>query len=330
MYLACLFLTYLINHFFQTGYLLSEIQEVAELSFIMSQVFEMLTFYILVIVFEMFDKNIQFSRRQTIISLLIFVAIGGLLTQPDLNVETVGNNYLIYHERYSVISICQLLFNFVASSWLTVMLYKSRKSAQSTKQKHLIVSLFFGLILAIFVPSFPHIFREYMQHLTKDQLIITTLIDRVTQNFGMLIIGIAFIRISKHPWLLQRQKVHLLLVFTREGIDLYSKTFSDKITQEDLTLLTGGFSAVSALFKEATDTSGEVKSIQLEDKELRLIAREEFICALLVDYSTQASELAHKNFTNDFEQKFSKELNNFKGLISVFEPAEEIALQYFS
>lgn len=334
-YLALLFFAYLISHFFQTGHYLSTTQEMAEFDFIWSQVFEMLMFYVLVVVFEMFDKNIQFSRRQTVISFLLFVAIGGLLMNPELRVEVVQDKYLISFAQSNIITLCQLLFNFIAGIWLTWMLYKSRKTATSKKQKHIIFYLTIGLFMAVFLPSLPNVFRETFQPIVSlpegiTIQMVTAFLENITQSAGMLIIGYAFIKISKHPWLLQRQKIHWLLVYSRDGIDLFSKPFSSELTAEDMTLITGGFSAIAALFQEATKTPGDIQSILLEGKELRLIAREQFICALLVDYNTQASELAHHRFADEFESRFKKELNEFKGQVSEFYPAKEIALKYFS
>ncbi len=152
----------------------------------------------------------------------------------------------------------------------------------------------------------------------------------LNNNIGMFIIGLAFYRASKQPWLLQRQKVHLLLLYNKAGLDIFSKIFSEDITPEDVTLLTGGFTAVSSMFQEATKSGDKVQSIQFEGRTLRLLNREFFVSALLVDYTTQASELALQKFTEDFEKKFDNELRTFAGNVSKFEKARVIVDQYFS
>ena len=69
--------------------------------------------------------------------------------------------------------------------------------------------------------------------------------------------------------------------------------------------------------------------IEFEKKKLRIIAKEHFLCALMVDYSTQSSESAHKQFAQEFEEKFDKSLIDFNGNIGQFRVAEEIAGKYF-
>ncbi len=145
----------------------------------------------------------------------------------------------------------------------------------------------------------------------------------------MIIIGITFFKASKKPWLLQIQRIHMLLVYSESGIQIYSKTFGNQITIKDTELLIGAFSAISSLFKETTKTTGFIETIIFEGRELKIIKKEHFLCALLVDYTTQASNMAHKNFTNDFKSKFSKQLENFVGEVSEFSKADSIVGTYF-
>jgi hypothetical protein len=146
----------------------------------------------------------------------------------------------------------------------------------------------------------------------------------------MFMVGWGFYRVSKHPWLLQRQQVHLLIVISNDGLDIFSKIFRPDITPDDVTLLTGGFSAVSSMFQEATKISGTLQAILFEGKELHLLRREFFTTAILVDYSTQASDVALLKFTSDFEAQFGENLSNFSGNVSQLEPAGAIADTYFS
>ncbi len=327
-YLTLLFITYLIKHFFQVGHFLKEFEETAELNFVLFQVFEMLISYILIFILEMFETDIYFSKRQMLLTILAFLTIGGMLINPGL-VSYPLENRTIVSFPISII-IMQIIFNTVAGIWLIFMLDRSRKSAQSYKQKKLIKWLFAGLLFAVILPSFPIIFREQSESIPPIFSTGMVLLQNIFQNIGMLIIGIAFLRVSKSPWLLQRQKIHLLVVYAHGGVSLYSKVFSKELAFDDTLLLSGGFSAVTSMFEEVTKTPGKVKAILLEGKELRIINKETFLSALLVEYTTQASELAHEKFTEEFEKRFIYELNNFAGDVSIFKPAEEIAKQYFS
>jgi hypothetical protein len=209
------------------------------------------------------------------------------------------------------------------------MLIKSYKSAWSEKQKKLIKWVFTGLIIIAFLPSFSYIIEQIIGR-SIIQTVGRELLNGLFHSIGMLIIGIAFIRISKNPWLLQRQRASVIMVYSHEGILIYSKSFTKNVNPDDLILLSGGFTAVTSMFKEVTKTSGQVKAIVLEGNELRIFNRKNFLCAILVDYNTQASELAHMKFTEMFENLFSEQLENFSGEISEFERAETITKQIFS
>ena len=83
------------------------------------------------------------------------------------------------------------------------------------------------------------------------------------------------------------------------------------------------------MFKETTKSSELIQSIEFEKKMLRIIAKENFLCLLMVDYSTQSSENAHKQFAQEFEEKFNESLKDFNGNVGQFKVAEEIASKYF-
>jgi hypothetical protein len=278
----------------------------------------------------MFEKNIEFSRRQTIMSFLILIAIGGMIVNPQIQIETVNNYYNVDFQQPSPISLIQAFFYLITGIWLILMLYRNRQAAWSPKQKRLITWLLIGVFFAVLLPTTPYFFEFLIVTLPIEFLIGSDLSRTALQVAGMLIIGLAFLRASNSPWLLQQQKVQIISVYSKSGIELYSKTFTEDITEDDLFLLSGGFSAVFTLFREATKAKGNVKAILLEGKELRVINRETFICALLVEYSNDASELAHEKFTDAFEQKFSEELIGFSGDVRPFEQAEMIARKYFS
>ena len=329
-FLAILFSTYLIRFIFQANERFSLSEGEIILFFIFFQIFDMLALYSLILVIEVFEKNIQFSWRQILMTILVFIAIGGMISNPDLESQPIEGLIFISFKRMSFEFIFRMLFHFIAGMLLVIALHRSIKSAWSLKQKSLIKWLTCGIIFTFFMPLIPQIAISILPQVSIEFLTTTSLIQELFQNFGMVIIGVAFLRVSKNPWLLQRQKIHLLMVYSQSGLKLYSKAFIKELTSDDLLLLAGGFSAVTSLLKEATKTTGQVKAILLEGKELRIINRENFICVLLVEFTTQASELAHEKFTLEFEQKYKEELKNFNGEVSLFNSAEALATQYFS
>ena len=68
----------------------------------------------------------------------------------------------------------------------------------------------------------------------------------------------------------------------------------------------------------------------LEGKLLKIINRKSFICALLVEYLTPASEVAHEKFVEDFENEFHEVLENFSGEVTNFQAADKISEKYFT
>jgi hypothetical protein len=307
--------------------------EAVKFHFLLGTVLNLLTIYVLIMMFEMFENNTVFTPRQTILTALTFIIIGGVLNDPSLGIVKASERYFIEFERFSAISLSSLAFYTVSSLWIISSLFRGYKSAQSVKQKKLIMWLSIGLLLAVLLPSIQYAFTQPPEAQVERRAAFSlhlSLLRAIFQSAGMIIIGVAFLKVSKYPWLLQRQRTHFISVYSHEGVCLFSKAFDENITEDDLLLLSGGFSAVANLFQEATRATGKVKSISIEDQELRIINREHFLCALLVDYSTRASELAHEKFTITFEEKFRDKLEHFDGEITSFQKAEPVASRYFS
>ncbi len=333
-FLAVTFMISIIQNFLAIRQVTLANPATAELFFIIAQMFKMFTLYFLLIVVEMFERNTAYSGRLTILTGIMAATVGAAITtisspSPAVNYETFGDIIYVWFPARSTVRLLEGAFGLVAGLWLLIVLYRSWKRARSPKQKRLIVLILIGLFFCeILGSALPVVVDQFT---IPDQVVLFALGGiEFSSNIGMFIIGYAFYRASRQPWLLQRQKVHLLLVYSKEGLDLYSKIFSDEMTPEDVTLLTGGFTAVTSMFQEATKTGDKVQSIQFEGRTLRLFNREFCVSALLVDYTTQASELALQKFTEEFEKKFDSELRNFSGNVSPFEKASSIADQYFS
>lgn len=330
VYLTMLYIFYLINNFFQASQFFAQTEEVAVLFFKITESTKLLMLLSLILIFEIFYKNTQFSYRQTITTVLAFSIIVGLISSPELHTQAISSGFFVGLQRFSLIMILELIFILISTTFILIMLIRSIKSVWVSKQKQLIIALLIGSLIGVLFPSIPTVFIEQSPIVEQSNFFTILLFQAITQNIGILIIGVAFLSVSKDPWLLQRQKIYFLIVYSNDGINLYSRLFSKDINPEDIVLLSGAFSAVTSIIKESTNTTGKVKAILLEGKELRLITRKNFICALLVEYSTQASIWAQNKFTIEFEMKYKDKLNNFDGEISGFDSADKIADKYFT
>ncbi|MBD3193624.1 MAG: hypothetical protein GF317_01110 [Candidatus Lokiarchaeota archaeon] len=329
LYLTILYLIHILSHFFQTAQYAAPELIGAQVNFILHQITRMVILYLLVLILEFFGQNVLFTGKATLITVFAFLSIGGMISTPNLTYEMIETRFIVFFDELSPVIIFQLLFEFTASIWMIYQLRNYKKAAVNSKQKGIIKILFIGFILAILVPTIPNLILELFGQPPRASIIIFLNLIVILENIGILMIGGAFLRVGNNRWLLQQQKVYLIVVYSPDGIELYSKAFSKNISKDDVLLLAGGFSAVTNLFREVTDAEGSIKSILLEDKELRIIKRENFISALLVDYSTQATEEAHKQFSLKFEEEFKGELRDFAGEVSVFSAADEISEKLF-
>ena len=151
-----------------------------------------------------------------------------------------------------------------------------------------------------------------------------------TQDIGMFLIGLGFFRISKHPCVLQRQSVQLLVVYNKDGVDLFSKRLSLILPKMMLRCSLAHFRQFHPCFKKRQKYLVQPNILAFKEEKVRLINRKNFTCALMVDYSTQASELAHQKFTNEFEHEYGTDMENFCGDVTHFQKANKIAEQFFS
>ncbi|MHA1734454.1 MAG: hypothetical protein ACTSU5_21155 [Promethearchaeota archaeon] len=303
-------------------------RHVAEVNFLLASVFEMLALYTLILALEMFEKDTPFTPRQTVLAGLVSLAIGAMFSSPALDTSDLGRSYWVSFAEGDSVVFFQALFFGVAGVMLTVILVRSKKTAWSKRQKRLIKWLMAGIVFSQLLGSFTPV---AIQGLTSSEEIHGALVVvGFLQNIGVLMVGFAFLQASSHPWLLQRQRNHVLIVFSPDGLSLFTKIFSADMDEQDVFLLSGGFSAISSMFQEATKSDKVVRGILFEDSELRVVQGEHFLCALLTEKATQASELALSNFTREFGNQFKSELANFHGNVQAFQSAEEIVERYFA
>ncbi|MFX1398859.1 MAG: hypothetical protein ACFFAS_17650 [Promethearchaeota archaeon] len=290
----------------------------------------MVLLYALLLIFEIFYRNTRYSRRQTMTTILVFLIIGGIISEDSLDIYTNTGGFVIDLKVFSPSKIFEFVFTVFASIFIIYMLIKSRKNAWNLRQKRAILGLMIGSLIGVLAPLLFDVLFEIPIITVQIDIVNTYIIQSLVQTLGILTIGIIFLTISNNPWLLQHQKIYFLITFSHQGIELYSKTFSENISSHETILLAGAFSAISMLIKDGAKSTSKIESISLKDKILKIINRPDFICALLVDYSTQACEEAHKNFTLEFENRFRLELDNFSGEVSEFKAAEKFIDKYFS
>ncbi len=329
-YLIALFTLFFTSRILLLSQYFSSTLERAIIYFTIAEISKMLLLYVLLLLFEMFYRNTQFSRRETFVTILIFMIIGGLLSEPPLEIFNNFGGFVIDLKFFSFVKIMEIIFSVFATLFLLYLLILSAKSAWNKKQKRAIIIILIGSVIGVTIPTLLEIILEIAFIKADIDVVSNQYIQAIPITLGVLTICGAFLSISNNPWLLQHQKIYFLIVYSHEGITLYSKSFSEKITHNDIHILAGVFSAISSLIKDGAKTTGMVESIALEKKQLRIINREKFICSLLVEYSTQASEEAHKKFVLDFERQFQNDLDFFDGEVSAFNNADKIIEKYFT
>lgn len=330
-FLASLFALYTVLLMVSLGQFFALSREAAELRFLVAQGLEMGLLYTLILVLEMFERDAIYSPRQTLLAILAALAIGTMLAGPELVVTEVEGTYIVTFSARSVVRGLQALFNLVASVWLLVVLNRSRKAAHAAKQKRLIAGLAVGITFTMVIGSFLPVTIGIVEGQLQEVSIQTAVRwIGIAKNVGMVIVGVAFYRVLANPWLLQRQRVRALVVFSREGVDLYSRVIDETISESDVTLLTGGLSAVAAMFQEATKTRAGLHAVTFRDQEFRVVARPHFYCAMLVAATSEAAEIALARFADGFEARFHEALADFGGDVAQFESANALAEKFFS
>ncbi len=331
-YLTALFFVYLLQHALAIMQYFIGTGQAAQVNFVTSQCLQILIILIFSLIIEMFENNTPYTGKQMAFAILAAITVGAMMGSPELITTALGNTFLVQFKGNATERIFQALFSVIAGFWLLFTIYVNYVKAKVQKQRSLLKALLWGAVITILVGSaFPGIIA-YMttQGMFHFDVTLVTAFWGVFQDIGIIIVGIAFMRISQDPWLLQRQQVYFVLVLTHEGLDIYSKAFRPEISPTDMTLFSGGFTAVTSMFREVTKETAEVKAILFKGRELRLLNREHFVCALLVDFSTQSSEIAHQKFANDFEAMFKEKLQDrSSGDVSAFAEADVLANFYF-
>ncbi len=330
LHLAFLFVITIVNQGLLM--LMVTINEVvaAQVLFITAQVLEVTGMLVMVIVLEAFEENKPFSPRVAGFTAIAAAIIGAMISFPQLDTEpfltAIGSGFLVHFTRLNVAGILLSALPLLVAIWVVVSFFTKRKLTRSKEQRKLLFLLYLGIFLAQFAGSFAPM---VLQSVDIRNLEAASNIG-IMRVIGIVIIGFAFLRVAKKPWLLQLQRIHVLLVYAKSGITLYSKRFREDISQTDVELLAGAITAVASLFRESTKETSPIETIQFKGKAVRIIDRGYFTCAVMVDYASQASDSAHKLFVQEFETTFAAEIAGFVGETSKFSKAEDIAAKYFA
>ena len=121
-----------------------------------------------------------------------------------------------------------------------------------------------------------------------------------------------------------------MIIYSKTGIPLYTKSFSEDIDDMGMNLLSGAFTAITAIFQESAKVAEPIEAILFHGKHLRVIEMPSFYCMVMVDYSTPTSERAHLEFTQQIESDFGAKIPHFDGDLSLFKPVEQLVEKYFS
>ncbi|MEX2715136.1 MAG: hypothetical protein Q6370_002425 [Candidatus Sigynarchaeota archaeon] len=329
--LSFLFISTILNQACLILMVISSSRVVAERLFVGAQVLEVTSMLVMVTVLEVFEENQPFSPRVAGFTAIASMIVGTLISGPKLDAieitTPIGAGYLVHFIRPDVAGFFMGIFPVLVGIWVIKSFFTKRKLTRSKDQGRLLFLLYLGIFVSQCAGTFAPVAIETAGSITLKDIAWNIGILRVV---GIGIIGIAFYQVAKKPWLLQLQRIHLLLVYAKNGITLFSQRFRADISDDDVQLLAGAITAMASLFRESTKETSPIEAIQFKGKAVRIIDRGDFTCAIMVDYASQASDSAHKLFVQEFEAVFAAEIAGFTGEVSKFEKAEAITAKYFA
>lgn len=197
--------------------------------------------------------------------------------------------------------------------------------------------LLFGAILG-------YIFNLFINDLYDTFPVLNNFIPNFPDylNGFILVILLAWMMAMKE-FLVSKEKkwadsLRTIIIFNKNGICLYNYSFEQKDvfkgeadeTEFDEDLIAGAFSGVITIISEITHTKRQIRQIQKEEATLIFTYGKFHIVALIASMDLPVLFKKIDEFSRDFEDKFSKELKNFKGNVSHFEPTKFLIIKYFS
>ncbi|MCK5345199.1 MAG: hypothetical protein KAR20_17440, partial [Candidatus Heimdallarchaeota archaeon] len=298
--------------------------------FLIAQLFDLIALLTVMVLLTVFQHHRAISGNQIILTSLIAGIMGIMTTEHGVEVFSAKSPWLIGFSTTTFIPVLVMVFSVIAILNLIFVYKKSYRKVDNPAQKDLLRLLFAGIIMSQLLGSFiPHLGFAFFPNIVEVGEFFLFPLFSFIKIIGLILIGYAFYRVGKRPWLMQQQQNHFLLVYNTAGIALYTKSFRKDISEENMSLFSGAFSAISTIIEETTKISESIKIIHFENKELHVFSRDTFICILMVDYSTKASFQAQKEFTLEFETKFHRQLTHFTGDVTKFKEADTLVKKYF-
>jgi len=129
-----------------------------------------------------------------------------------------------------------------------------------------------------------------------------------------------------------------IFVFSKPGICLYTHNFKykDLIKEEtakkdiDEDLIASVLAGIIDIISEITRSKKQLRQIQEEEVNLLFTYGKHHIVALMVSMELPVLFKKLDEFSREFERKFNKELKNFQGDVSHFNPTEFLVVKYFN
>jgi len=128
-----------------------------------------------------------------------------------------------------------------------------------------------------------------------------------------------------------------IYVFSKPGVCLYThnfehkELFNEEITKKDLDedLISSVLSGIISIISEITRSKRQLRQIQKEEATLLFTYGKYHIVALMTSMELPVLFKKLDEFSRDFEREFAKELKNFQGNVSNFDPTKFLVVKYF-
>jgi len=129
-----------------------------------------------------------------------------------------------------------------------------------------------------------------------------------------------------------------IFILNKHGVCLYHHSFEykdlfkeeEEHSELDEDLVSGVLSGVISIISEITHSKKQLRQIQKEGATLIFAYGKYHIIALIASMELPVLFKKLDEFSREFEQKFSKDLKNFKGNVQRFDPTKFLVVKYFS
>ncbi len=159
-------------------------------------------------------------------------------------------------------------------------------------------------------------------------LLLNIFLSRGAILIGTVFIGRAYM-MSDRVAFLQPQSMRRLIVINKVGLSMFSYDFTKGSQEVQANLLSGAFSALSALLSEATGASSGVTGIKFREEEIILSLTENFGVILMVDRPSKFLKTAVKNFTNEFRDTYGEAVEDLVVDMNTFKDANILVEKTF-